>query len=110
MERCIVLNGDYTFLNTINWHGQLMLQNLETITIQQKLEIYKTQARELESMLGLDSGMLEKNTGEEMKDSFSGHLPEMERKIHNLENGNLEEKAKAKQMREINKAIKNRKF
>lgn len=46
MERCIVLNGDYTFLNTINWKRAVCL------AVAGKIEVLKYSSRVLHSVNG----------------------------------------------------------
>ena len=47
MERCIVLNGDYTFLNTINWKRAVCL------VIKGKSEVVKYSDRVLRNVSGV---------------------------------------------------------
>jgi len=46
MERCIILNGDYTFLNTVNWKRALCL------VIKGKTEVLKYDDREIKCVDG----------------------------------------------------------
>lgn len=46
MDRCIVLNGDYTFLNTVNWKRAICL------IIKEKAEILKASTRKVRNAGG----------------------------------------------------------
>lgn len=46
MERCIVLNGDYTFLNTVNWKRAICL------LIKEKAQVLKESERIIRNSIG----------------------------------------------------------
>ena len=47
MERCVILNGDYTFLNVVGWKRAIRLM------VKQKAEVLKFSAREIRNGEGI---------------------------------------------------------